>query len=27
MVSLDSHGMNLIRNARHAVKNCVLERP
>jgi len=26
-VSLDSHGMHRIRNARHAVKNCVLERP
>ena len=25
-VSLDSHGMHLIRNARHAVKNCVFER-
>jgi len=25
--SLDSHGMNLIRNARHAVKNCVFDRP
>jgi len=25
-VSLDSHGMNLLRNARHGVKNCVLER-
>ena len=24
--SLDSHGMNLIRHARHAVKNCVCER-
>ena len=25
-VSLDSHGMHLLRNARHDVKNCVLER-
>ncbi len=26
-VSLDSHGMHLLRNARHGVKHCVLERP